>query len=110
MAHIFVVRLQVVPLLTPPRQCSLTLGFQKVHALDRHIGRLWFPFRDNAPAYWKSDPWFINRSPISVMSDFGQNILIASPDSVDDETENWHRDFNLDRIRFFNLALASHIR
>jgi hypothetical protein len=60
-----------------------------------------------APETWKEDGFLVERFPICITSRYGQDQEIG----IDPEAEgaNWYYDRDFSRIRFLNVAIATHL-
>ncbi|KII82869.1 hypothetical protein PLICRDRAFT_33197 [Plicaturopsis crispa FD-325 SS-3] len=92
---------------------EIKLDLEQMRALSLSFETRWFDWLDGAPDTYIKDDFFRDHTPISVLSKFGQDqrIFIPTPDDPNHEEEalQFDRDINFERLRYFTVALASHL-
>lgn len=88
---------------------KVTLSFSSLLEFDREIQRGYKTWVRDAPPVWKGDSFFVDRFPICVTSRYGQDQEIGNSANVEEESSNWYRDRDFSRVRFLNVAIATHL-
>lgn len=91
------------------RTNAITLQLDNLDKMDEAI-KEWYPlWVQNAPEQYKTDNFLLNRIPVAVTSLYGQNqpLPVSQEDDVE-ESANWSRSRNFNRIRYISFSLATH--
>lgn len=88
---------------------KISLKFRSLLDFDREIQSGYHAWVENAPPEWKEDQFFIERFPICVTSRYGQDQDIGDENELEEEALNWFLDRDFSRVRFFNVAIATHL-
>ena len=92
------------------RNNAIHLTLRQLKALDDTIRREFDRWIRRAPESYK-DHFLSTRYPVAITSLYGQN----QPRALDGEEEeeefgNWTRNRDFSRIKYLNIALATHLR
>lgn len=88
---------------------QISLDFDSLLEFDQAIQRGYHTWVENAPESWKEDNFFVERSPICVISRYGQNQKLGSPRNLEEQSTHWYRHMDFGRIRYINVAIATHL-
>lgn len=69
----------------------------------RHFEHWW----NDTPPEYRQGVWQ-DSVPILVITKFGQNVAIASPEDADEERRHWHAEMDYGSVARVTLALAFH--
>ncbi|KAF8326750.1 hypothetical protein F5887DRAFT_1084263 [Amanita rubescens] len=91
------------------RSHSINLTLDGLKTLDIGIRRWYAQWIQEAPQTYKSDNFFLDRSPIAVTSIYGQNQPLAMwDDETDEDTDNWSRSRDFTKLKYVSVSIASH--
>jgi hypothetical protein len=87
------------------------LNLEKMKELNIQLQRHHKCWIDAAPTSYRSDRFLMQRTPIFIMSWYGQNqdIGMAFAEAQED-VENWEQDQDFRWIRFITIVIATHLR
>ena len=88
---------------------TITLNLTELRFLHDLVRLHWDPFVEAAPASWKNDLWITSRSPVSIVSLFGQNQPLATTgEAARIEGSNWRKSRDYTQAKWLSYAVATH--
>ena len=65
----------------------------------------------NAPEHYKKDGFILDRKPIIIISQYGQNQeMITIGEGAEQEAESWRRKRDFKHVHYMSIAIATHFR
>jgi hypothetical protein len=93
------------------RQLRINLDLRNLRKLNNRMQLAYENWVDASPASYKADGFFSKRQLICITSRYGQNIqLELDPDHQVEEIDNWKKERDFANIRYFTVAVASHLQ
>ena len=92
------------------RSASINLNLAYLTKLDTAISRWYNTWVREAPQHYKADNFLSHHIPVAVTSLYGQNqpLPIWEDDDAEDSA-NWSRSHNFDRIKYLSISIATHL-
>jgi len=88
---------------------TISLNLNELRFLHDLVRLDWQPFVDDAPQGWKQDGWMTSRSPVGIVSLYGQNQPLATnTEAAAVEGRRWKDSRDYTKAKWLSYAVATH--